>query len=238
MVTIQKFDLNNSPEFTLAWKDPSSFNISSFNFAEQIMLENIGGVEIDFGGGHGKENNFKKIINQENDFLASFLKSSNKNCFLFSMEPFGQYASKSRSYKGFFKKERPLKNAGFIETETILTETETIFAGLVELDSSIIDSVIDGYFYNSQNNFIICGPQAFIFNNLFIDRIVKNSIQKNSVASINYAMLMLDYLRKDVLIIRAGGDGGDVCNSIQFFLHKSYDSALDIQIELHLKGSI
>lgn len=194
-----------------AWANSDCLPVSKM--ADPSILDNIGVVEVTFGGTHGDNTKYEELVNNSHMFLERYLYSQKLSIFRYEVDSV-KLKSKIRSYKGMFPK--IIDKSYVIQEEFDVDEHYSIMAGLIKITTH--NNLIFPLYFN-ENQCLILSNENNLFSKQTLEYITTKLINQSSFV-IDYISMCIHYCKNGNIIIRETGDGGDKELSWQFFVEK------------------
>ncbi|MDR2122666.1 MAG: hypothetical protein LBP34_06015 [Flavobacteriaceae bacterium] len=199
-------------------KSVKTFYIERLDDEQKKDILNYHVIEYVFEGVQSKRNQeyYRELFNKFVSHVKEIVFNNQYN-YIFIKESFIKKASRLRSYKGFIDKGK-LTGDNFIEKESFIGDSESVFMFIGLLDSFNFNYLVD-YFFDSDNSFIISSNEEFNLNNT-LNKLSDLIITKND-GILNYLDVIFKICKNKNFIYRTGGDGGEEYWSLQKFYNRS-----------------
>ena len=212
--------LDEKPEYN-AWKSDDSFSFFKSNQNTIDALSELCAIEIEMKRYHDTPKGFDDLYSLLNKTIKELLSKVSLPAYMFISEYIVGTNNRIRSYKGIIQKKHKGKFEN-IELEVDWHEGPyTIIVGMIKLEGSDIDELLDKYFIGDSTCFIIQSHSDHYFTKDFLMTFPIKYMSSSQVIDINYANLIIEELKDNNLIYRIGGDGGVSNTSLQIFMRKS-----------------
>lgn len=154
-------------------KPYSVWEMALFKSPEFYDLNNVSkdysgtvGIQVRFK--NDKESKNENLFSQIEVFLKHYFTVGNNNNYLFKSEPNSAFVNKIRTYKGLGLKGN-IKEDFYLEKECFISNEETIFLGLINLNEN--KNLVSTNFWPSGYQFILSSLDEGIFSVKTIERI-------------------------------------------------------------------
>lgn len=217
-------DLINSDTIHLYYKGSDRTSTEVLTEEEKKTLADICCLEVAFKGAWGDRSKYSSVVTEFESFIKKFILIEENNRYLLRVGDVG-HISKLRSYKGCILPGE-LKSHS-IAIEHTVEENCSIFISITKVYENILDIIV-GDVLGYATPVILTPLNLDLYSDVFLKNVAEKDLSRTF--SLSYKKLLMTYCRQNCIIMRTGGDGGELEFTLQIFVKKELENKLKHRI--------